>query len=149
MPAVNIDQMKSIWGHSQRTSVGRERGLEDCGQIRTTEGGYGPLRTSALIFLYCPSVQKKIAESGGDRYQCVFSGCKKLFTMLELAKSHLKVSGHRKLAQKESIDDCMDVNIVDEEIKICSAAPLVAINDFMQKPFVEVAGLYDEDEVDE
>ena len=43
----------------------------------------------------------------------------------------------------------MDVDIVDEEIEICSAAPLVAINDFMQKPFVEVAGLYDEDDVNE
>ena len=43
----------------------------------------------------------------------------------------------------------MDVDIVDEENKICSAAPLVAINDFMQKPFVEVAGLYDKDDVDE
>ena len=43
----------------------------------------------------------------------------------------------------------MDVDIIDEETEICSAAPLVATNDFMQKPFVEVAGLYDEDDVDE
>ena len=43
----------------------------------------------------------------------------------------------------------MYVDIVDEENEICLAAPLVAINDFMQKPFVEVAGLYDEDDVDE
>ena len=99
--------------------------------------------------LYCPSVQKKIAESGGGRYQCVFSGCKKLFTTLELAKNHLKVSGLRKLARKEPIDDCMDVDIVDEEIEICSAAPLMDINDFMQKQFVEVGGFYDEDDVDE
>ena len=55
--------------------------------------------------LYCPSIQKKIAELGGDRYQCVFSGCKKLLTTLDLAKKHLKVSGHRKLARKEPIDD--------------------------------------------
>ena len=54
---------------------------------------------------------------------------------------------HRKLAQKEPIDNCMDVDIIDEEIEICSAAPVVAINDFMQKPLVEVAGLYDEDGV--
>ena len=45
------------------------------------------------------------------------------------------------------IEDCMNVDIVDEEIEICSATPLVAINDFMQKPSVEVAGLYDEDDV--
>ena len=99
--------------------------------------------------LYCPSVQKKITVLGGDQYQRVFSGCTKLFTMLELAKNHLKVSGHRKLAQKESIDNCMDIDIIDEEIEIYSAAPLVAINDFMQKPFVEVAGLYDKDDVNE
>ena len=80
--------------------------------------------------LYCPSVQKKIGESGGDWYQYVFSGCKKLFTTVELAKNDLKVSGNRKLAWKEPIDNCMDVDIVDEEIEICSAAPLVAINDF-------------------
>ena len=43
----------------------------------------------------------------------------------------------------------MDVDIIDEEIEICSAAPLVAINDFKQKAFVEVAGLYDEDDVHE
>ena len=43
----------------------------------------------------------------------------------------------------------MDVDIIDKEIEICSAAPLVATNDFMQKLFVEVAGLYDEDDVDE
>ena len=41
----------------------------------------------------------------------------------------------------------MDIDIIDEEIEICSAAPVVAINDFMQKPLVEVAGLYDEDGV--
>ena len=99
--------------------------------------------------LYCPSVQKKVAESGGDWHQYAFSGCKKLFTTLKLAKNHLKVSGLRKLAQKEPIDDCMDVDILDEEIEICSAAPLVVINDFMQEPFVEVAGLYDEDDVNE
>ena len=64
-------------------------------------------------------------------------------------KNHLKVSGHRKLARKEPIDDCIDVDIVDEEIEICSAAPLVAINNFMQKSFVEVTGLHDEDDVDE
>ena len=51
--------------------------------------------------LYCPSVQRKIADSGGDWYQCIISGCKKLFTTLELAKNHLKVSGHRKLVWKE------------------------------------------------
>ena len=50
---------------------------------------------------------------------------------------------------RKETDDCMDVDIVDEVIEIRSAAPLVAINDFLQKPFVEVAGLYDEDEVDE
>ena len=99
--------------------------------------------------LYCPSVQKKIVELGGDRHQCIFCGCKKLFTILELGKNHLKVLGHRKLAWKEPIDDCMDVDIVDEEIEICSAAPLVAINDFMKKAFDEVAGLYDEDDVNE
>ena len=76
-----------------------------------------------LYDLYCPSVQKKIAESGGDRYKCVFSGCKKLFTTLELTKNHLKVSGHKKLARIEPIDDCMDVDIVDGEIEICLAAP--------------------------
>ena len=65
-----------------------------------------------------------------------------------LAKNHFKASGHGKLARKEPIDDCMDVDIVDEEIEICSVVPLVAINDFMKKPFVEVAGLYDEDDVD-
>ena len=74
---------------------------------------------------------------------------KKLFTTLKLAKNRLKVLGHRKLTRKESIDDYVDVDIVDEEIEICSAAPLVVINDFMQEPFVEVAGLYDEDDVDE
>ena len=55
--------------------------------------GYGEIKLP--YDLYCPSVQKKIAESSGDRYQCVFSGCKKLFTTLKLAKNHLKVSGHR------------------------------------------------------
>ena len=50
---------------------------------------------------------------------------------------------------RKETDDCMDVDIIDEVIEIRSAAPLVAINDFLQKPFVEVAGLYDEDEVDE
>ena len=45
--------------------------------------------------------------------------------------------------------DGMDVDIVYEKIEICSAAPLMSINDFMQKPFVEVAGLYDKDDVDE
>ena len=53
------------------------------------------------------------------------------------------------IGRKEPINDYMDVDIVDEEIEICSAAPLVAINDFMQKPFVEVAGLYDKDDVNE
>ena len=74
---------------------------------------------------------------------------KKLFTTLKLAKNRLKVLGHRKLARKEPIHDYVDVDIVDKEVEICSAAPLVAINDFMQEPFVEVAGLYDEDDVDE
>ena len=50
--------------------------------------------------LYCPSVQKKIAESGGDQYQCVFCGCKKLFTTLDLAENHVKVRNHKKLARK-------------------------------------------------
>ena len=54
--------------------------------------------------LYCTSVQKKIAELGGDRYQCVFSGCKKFFIMVKLAKNHLKVSGNLKLAGKEPIE---------------------------------------------
>ena len=67
--------------------------------------------------LYCPSVQKKIAESGGDRYQCVLSGCKKLFTTLKLVKNYLKVPGHRKLARKEPIDDCIDVDTVDKKLK--------------------------------
>ena len=42
----------------------------------------------------------------------------------------------------------MGIDIIDEEIEICSAAPVVAINDFMQKPLVEVGGLYDEDVVE-
>ena len=58
-----------------------------------------------------------------------------------MAKNYLKISDHRKLARKKPIDDCMDVDIVYEEIEICSATPLV--------PFVEVAGFYDEDDVDE
>ena len=53
------------------------------------------------------------------------------------------------LQLRAPIDECMDVGIVDEENEICSPAPLVAINDFMQKPFVEVAGLYDKDDVNE
>ena len=60
--------------------------------------GYGEIKLP--YDLYCRSVQKKIAESGGDQYQCAFCGCKKLFTTLDLAKNHLKVRNHKKLARK-------------------------------------------------
>ena len=36
--------------------------------------------------LFCPSVQKRITNSGGERYQCVYSGCKKIFTTLCISR---------------------------------------------------------------
>ena len=47
--------------------------------------------------LYCPSVQKKTAESGGDWYQCIFSGCKN-FSPCSNWRRITSFSGHRKLA---------------------------------------------------
>ena len=55
--------------------------------------------------LFCSSVQKKLAEKGGSRYQCVFAKCKKIFTTLELAKLHLKITGHKKLAMQRARED--------------------------------------------
>ncbi len=53
--------------------------------------------------LFCPSVQKKLAEKDGSRYQCEFVKCEKIFTTLELAKLRLKSTGHIKLAMKAAI----------------------------------------------
>ena len=85
--------------------------------------------------LFCPSVQKKICDKDGNRYQCLFSQCKKIFTTLDLANRHASVTGHKKLAKKEDMDQ-PDEPTTDTELN--EAAPLICIKDFLKQPFEEI-----------
>ena len=61
---------------------------------------------------YCPSVQQKLSEHGGHRYQC--GTCNKLFTTLALADKHIKLLGH-KVSLNCPVDVESDCNIVQFE----------------------------------
>ena len=63
---------------------------------------------------YCPSVQSKVKQTDGHRYQCQDPSCKKLFTTFELAKRHIMLPGHSQQVQTlegndqgfEPVSDC-------------------------------------------
>ena len=83
-----------------------------------------------LFFL---SVQKKIKEKGGSRSQCNLAKCRKIFTTLELAKLHLKLIRHKKLAMKAVQED----NNTDSEsdTEPIEDAPFINIESLMKKLF--------------
>ena len=91
--------------------------------------------------LFCPSVQKKLAEKGGSRYQCDSMKCRQIFTSLELAKMHLRLTGHKRMAMKTVTDD-ESASHDDEASK--DVAPIVDIATFMKQPFTETDVLDDE-----
>ena len=87
--------------------------------------------------LFCP-VQKKLAEKGGSRYQCVFAKCKKVFTTLELAMLHLKITGHKKLARQGAREDVTtDEDELTVQTGLREEAPLVNVESFLKQPFEE------------
>ena len=92
--------------------------------------------------LFCPSVQKKLAEKDGSRYQCEFVKCKKIFATLELVKLHLKITGHKKLAMKATRKDEMTEEEDNTEL-YSERAPLVDIANFLKHPFEEIDHLDD------
>ena len=86
--------------------------------------------------LFCPSVQKTLRETGGSRYQCEFVKCRQIFTSLELAKKHLRITGHNKMTLKAVIED-----------EAASQEDGVAVADiptFMKQPFTEIDFLDDD-----
>ena len=60
---------------------------------------------SSLYEFYCPSVQSKVKQTDGHRYQCQDPSCKKLFTTLELAMRHIMLSGHSQVQVQTPEDD--------------------------------------------
>lgn len=64
--------------------------------------------------LFCPSVQKKISEVGGERYQCCYDQCQRIFTTLVLANQHLRTTGHLKLVAVNPSDESISEESVLE-----------------------------------
>ena len=65
----------------------------------------------------------------------MFSQCKKFFTTLDLANLHASITGHKKLARKEDIDQ-PDTPVAD--VKLNEAAPVVSIKYFYVTTFKEI-----------
>ena len=86
--------------------------------------------------LFCPSVQQKLRKTGGSRYQCELVKCRQISTSLELAKKHLRITGHNKMTLKAVIED-----------EAASQEDGVAVADiptFMKQPFKEIHFLDDD-----
>ena len=89
----------------------------------------------SVILNSTESVPLKIAETDGNRYQCIYVKCKKILTTLELAQKHLQVSGHKKLVMM----NLPNVDTDDEtELEIIHAAPVIYITQFVKQLFKHV-----------
>ena len=87
---------------------------------------------------YCPSVQDKLKQSGGERYQCVLSRCRKRFTTLELANKHSMLSGHTDLHLQDQHHDSITIRDVpkdEDEIDKALIIPPGKIPAFLRSQF--------------
>ena len=79
-------------------------------------------------------MQKKLAEKGGERYQCGYKNCRLIYTTLALAEKHVKLSKHDKMVVANPLDDT-DTEEEEDELEILHPAPIITINQFMKQPF--------------
>ena len=92
--------------------------------------------------LFCPSVQQKLTETGGNRYQCEFVICRQIFTSIELAKKYLRTTCHHKMTLKAVIED--EAASQEDGVALSDVAPVVDIPTFTKQPFTEIDFLGDE-----
>ena len=68
--------------------------------------------------------------------------CRQIFTSLELAKKHLRITGHHKMTLKAVVED--EAASQEEGVALSDVAPIVDIQTFMKQPFTEINFLDDE-----
>ena len=76
-------------------------------------------------------MQKRLAEKGGERYQCGYKNCRLIYTTLALAEKHVKLSKHDKMVVANPLDE---YDTEEEELEILHPAPIITINQFMKRP---------------
>ena len=88
--------------------------------------------------LYCPSIQKKVATTGGECYQCASSECRKMFTTLALSAQHHKKSGYKKIVPTNLPDIESDKSDGKESCEDLDPAPMITIWDLDLAPMITI-----------
>ena len=73
---------------------------------------------------------------------CEFAKCRQIFASLELAKKHLRITGHHKMTLKALTKD--ETASQEDGVALSDVAPIIDISIFMKQPFTEIDFLDDE-----